>query len=30
MEIARMRGDADWASDNAKDILRALIAAAAS
>ncbi len=25
-EIARLRGDADWASDNAKDILRAVIA----
>ena len=24
-EIARLRGDADWASQNAKDILRALI-----
>lgn len=28
-EIARMRGDADWASDNAKEILRALIDATA-
>lgn len=26
-EIARMRGDADWSSDNAKEILRAVIAA---
>lgn len=26
-EIARLRGDADWSSDNAQDILRALIAA---
>ena len=26
-EIARLRGDADWASDNAKDILRAVISA---
>lgn len=25
-EIARLIGDADWASDNAKDILRALVA----
>jgi len=25
-EIARMRGDADWSSDNAQDILRAVIA----
>lgn len=25
-EVARLMGDADWASDNAKDILRALIA----
>ena len=25
-EIARLRGDADWASDNAKEILRAVIA----
>lgn len=24
-EVARMRGDADWASDNAKDILRAIL-----
>lgn len=28
MEIARLRGDANWASDSAKNILRALIAAA--
>lgn len=28
-EIARLRGDADWASQNAKDILSALIADAA-
>lgn len=27
-EIARLRGDADWASDNAKDILRAIIKSA--
>ncbi len=26
-EIARLRGDADWASNNAKDILRAIISA---
>lgn len=26
MEIARMRGDADWASENAKEIISALIA----
>ena len=26
-EIARLRGDADWSSENAKDILRAVIAA---
>ena len=26
-EIARLRGDADWSSDNAKDILRAVITA---
>jgi thiol-disulfide isomerase/thioredoxin len=25
LEIARLRGDADWSSDNAKEILRALI-----
>lgn len=25
-EIARLRGDADWSSDNAKEILRAIIA----
>ena len=25
-EIARLRGDADWSSDNAKDILKAVIA----
>ena len=24
-EVARMRGDADWASDNAKDILRTIL-----
>ena len=24
-EVARMRGDADWASDNAKDILRIIL-----
>ena len=25
-EVARLRGDADWASDNAKDILRTILA----
>lgn len=24
-EVARMRGDADWASDNAKDMLRMIL-----
>ena len=28
LEIARLRGDADWASDNAKEILRAIIKSA--
>ena len=29
-EVARMRGDADWASDNAKDILRTILGQATS